>query len=50
MRYKGYKNTEIAKILSISKGNVDARISRSLTLIKKILKKDLEYYEKRRRV
>lgn len=50
MRYKGYKNTEIAKILSISKGNVDARISRSLALIKKILKNDMEYYEKGRHV
>lgn len=50
MRYKGYKNTEIAKMLSTSKGTVDSIISKSLTLIKKILKKDLEYYEKRRRV
>ena len=50
MRYKGYNNSEIAKMLSTSKGTVESRISRSLTLIKKILKKDLEYYAERRRV
>jgi DNA-directed RNA polymerase specialized sigma24 family protein len=50
MRYNGYSNEEIAKSLNISKGNVEARISRSIALIRNILKRDIAYYEKRRSI
>lgn len=47
MRCRGFNNAEIANVLSISKGNVEARVSRAISLIKKILKRDIEYYGKR---
>ena len=50
MRCNGYSNEEIAKLLNISKGNVESRVSRSLTMIRNILKRDIEYYEKRRSI
>lgn len=50
MRYNGYSNEEIAKLLNISKGNVEARVSRSIALIRNILKRDIAYYGKRRSI
>lgn len=50
LRCNGYSNAEIADALSISKGNVEARISRALTLIKRVLKRDIEFYGKRRSI
>lgn len=50
MRCNGYSNVEIAKLLNISKGNVDARVSRSIALVRNVLKRDIEYYEKRRSI
>lgn len=47
MRCRGFNNAEIANALSISKKNVEARVSRAISLIKKILKRDIEYYGKR---
>lgn len=50
MRCNGYSNVEIAQLLNISKGNVDARVSRSIALVRNVLKRDIEYYEKRRSI
>lgn len=50
MRCNGYSNEEIAKLLNISKGNVESRVSRSLAMIRNILKRDIAYYEKRRSI
>lgn len=50
MRCNGYSNEDIAKSLNISKKNVEARVSRSITLIRNILKRDIAYYEKRRSI
>lgn len=47
MRCEGFNNIEIANKLSISKGNVEARVSRAISLLRKILKRDIEYYGKR---